>query len=160
MFCEKWGLLRSSIITCVIESKWEDFFDPFFDSLFGQNFALNRLETQFLCLNIVHFINFECCSPLNIWLLQLFMQNFNILRKTKNAKKQVFLTLSGVYTLIKKFTKIWTNPIYILANGGQRWQLTYSKRKLRNIKRKWNEIIFLWVGHIFFWPPCNMPCIV
>ena len=65
------------------------------------------------------------------------MQNFNNLRKTKNAKKQVFLTLSGEYTLIKKYTKIWTNPILnILANGAQRFQLTYSKRKLKNIKRK------------------------
>ena len=66
----------------------------------------------------------------------LIMQNFNILRKTKNAKKQVFLTLSGVYLLIKKYTKIWTNTIHILENGGQRCQLTYSKRKLINIKRK------------------------
>jgi hypothetical protein len=66
----------------------------------------------------------------------LFMHNFNILRKTKNAKKLVFLTLGGVHTLLKKYTKIWANPIHILANGGQRCQLTYSKWKIKNIKRK------------------------
>lgn len=48
-----------------------------------------------------------------------FIPDFVILRKTKRAKKYVFLTVGGLHTLLENYTKILANPLYILANGGQ-----------------------------------------